>query len=267
MVTTWFKRSSRFKILAAIMTVALMLTLAVKVSAQVPTPSSSTSLSSKLVNAFSPPRGPGSPMPDNREPGATRDPRKGEGCTEAERGPIALVPNPDEPAPTASEYPTVFWYMPQTVAPAAEFLLRDETDKNYKDVYRVQYALPKSTKGVVSPPGIKSLTIANLYPLEIGQAYHWYLALICNPSNRSNDIVVQGFIKRVESDPTLASRLQQATPEERIGLYADARLWYETLGALVELRRDRPNDPNLDDAWNTLLSSVGLEYVIAGKQG
>jgi hypothetical protein len=151
--------------------------------------------------------------------------------------------------------------MPQTVAPAAEFLLRDETDKDPKDVYRVIYALPKSTKGVVSPAGIKSLTIANLYPLEIGKAYHWDLALICNPSNRGEDIIVGGYIKRVQPDPTLASRLQQATPEDRIALYADARLWYETLGALVEVRRDRPNDSTLQEAWNTLLSVVGLQEI------
>ena len=209
-------------------------------------------------------------MPDNRDSGAKREPRKGQGCTQDERGPIALVPDPDDPAPTASEYPTVFWYMPQTVAPAAEFLLRDETDKNFKDVYRVNYALPKSTKGVVSPPGIKSLTIPNLYPLEIGKAYHWYLALICNPSNRGEDIIVEGFIKRVQSDPTLVSRLQQATPEDRIALYADARLWYETLNALVELRRDRPSDGNLEVAWKTLLKSLGLqdvEDVIAARPG
>jgi hypothetical protein len=154
--------------------------------------------------------------------------------------------------------------MPQTKALEAELLLRDA---NLKDIYRVRYSLPKATKGVAGPPGIKSLTIANLAPLEVGQIYHWEWALICDPSNRDDDYIVEGFIKRVQPDPTLASRLQQATPEERIALYADARLWYETLGDLVELRRDRPNDPNLEDAWNTLLSSVGLEYVIAGKQG
>ena len=244
------------------MTVALMLTLAAKVSAQVPTPSSSTSLSSKLENAFRAPRGPGAPMPDNTTGGGTRDPRKL--CIEGDRPLVALVPPPIKAGQTASDHPTVFWYMPQTVAPEAEFVLRD---KNLKDIYRVRYSLPKATKNIVSPPGIKSLTIPNLYPLEIGQEYHWEFSLICNPSDRGEDLVVDGFIKRVEPDSTLANRLPQATPEERIALYADARLWYETLGALVELRRDRPNDPNLDDAWNTLLSSVGLEYVIAGKQG
>ncbi|MBD0346251.1 MAG: DUF928 domain-containing protein, partial [Coleofasciculus sp. Co-bin14] len=39
------------------------------------------------------------------------------------------------------------------------------------------------------------------------------------------------------------------------------RLWYETLETLIELRRDRPNDPTLTDAWKTLLSSVGLDVI------
>ncbi len=239
------------------MTVALMLTLAVKVSAQVPTSSSSTSLSSKLENAFRaenafrPPPPPGSSKPDNTEPGATR----GDECIPPGEQPVALVPPLIKAGQTASDHPTVFWYMPQTKAKAAEFVLRD---KNVKDIYRVRYLLPRATKDVASPPGIKSLTIANPYPLEIGQEYHWELALICDPSE---NVVVEGFIKRVAPDPTLANRLQQATPEDRIALYADAQLWYETLATLVELRRDRPNDSTLQEAWNKLLEVVGLEEV------
>ncbi|HBB34734.1 MAG TPA: hypothetical protein DDZ80_09825 [Cyanobacteria bacterium UBA8803] len=35
-------------------------------------------------------------------------------------------------------------------------------------------------------------------------------------------------------------------------------LWYETVGTLIELLREYPNDENLADAWKTLLNSVGL---------
>jgi hypothetical protein len=148
--------------------------------------------------------------------------------------------------------------MPRTNAKAIEFVLRDA---NVNDVYRVWYSLPKTTTGVVSPAGIKSLTIANPYPLEIGQEYHWQLALICDPSDTGKDYIVEGFIKRVAPEPTLVRRVQQATPEDRIALYADAQLWYETLATLVELRRDRPNDSNLQEAWNKLLEVVGLQAI------
>jgi hypothetical protein len=104
--------------------------------------------------------------------------------------------------------------MPQTAALALEFVLRDA---NVKDIYRVQYSLPKSTQRVVSPPGVRGLNVSNLSPLEIGQEYHWELALICNPSDRSKDIVVEGWVKRVKADPTLARRIQQTTPPRACG--------------------------------------------------
>jgi hypothetical protein len=72
---------------------------------------------------------------------------------------------------------------------------------------------------------------------------------------------VEGAIKRVEADPTLAQRLQRATPQERVAIYAKAQLWYEALGTLAELRRDRPNDPVLADAWTQLLDSVKLDTI------
>jgi hypothetical protein len=186
---------------------------------------------------------------------------------------MALVPASGV-GQTVAEYPTVFWYTPQTSAVQVEFVLRDA---NNQEVYSTEYALAKSGVGerssaqafgegvsVASVPGIMRLPLpafANFSPLEIGQDYYWDLALICNPIDRSGDIVVTGGIKRVQPDPTLALRVQQATPQERVALYADARLWYETLTTLVDLPRDRPNNNDLADVWNKLLKSVGLNPI------
>jgi hypothetical protein len=75
---------------------------------------------------------------------------------------------------TAAEYPTFFWYMPETSAPEVEFVLQDENDKV---VYKVTYTLAKSAEGgTISAPGLMSLTLpafANLSPLEIGKEYKW----------------------------------------------------------------------------------------------
>jgi hypothetical protein len=73
--------------------------------------------------------------------------------------------------------------------------------------------------------------------------------------------VGEGKLQRVEADPNLALRVQQATLEERVAMYADQELWYETLDALIKLRRDRPYDQNLADAWEKLLSAVGLATI------
>jgi hypothetical protein len=143
------------------------------------------------------------------------------------------------------------------IEPEVEITLNDV---NQQVVDQHSYPLTKSANGVVGAPGIMSLTMP--YPLKIGQKYDWNLTLKCpnrkDPADNSANINVSGSIKRVEPDPTLALRIQQATPQERVALYAKANLWYEMLGSLIELRRDRPYDANLADAWEKLFSAVDL---------
>jgi hypothetical protein len=146
-------------------------------------------------------------------------------------------------------------------APAVKFVLKDA---NNQEIYSATYPLTKSAEGVVGAPGIMSLTVAKGYPLKIGQEYHWELTVMCDSTDttdQSETIAMDGRIKRVEVDPTLAVRLQQATPQDRVALYATEKLWFETVATLIELRRDRPNDTNLADAWGKLLASVGLDII------
>jgi len=252
-----FTRSSRFPILA----VALTLGLAVKVPAQVPLESSPSSLSSRLESAFSPPQGPGDPTPTNTQGGATRGP-----CLKKDSKPLRALLPPSKMGETLAEYPTISWYMPEVSAddasaPAVQFVLKDA---NNQEIYSATYPLAKSAEGVEGAPGgIMSLTVAKGYPLKIGQEYHWELTVMCDSTDAdmADNMIEDGRIKRVEPDPTLAVRLQQATPQDRVALYATEKLWYETVATLIELRRDRPNDTNLADAWGKLLASVGLDII------
>lgn len=254
----WFTRSSRFTILA----VALTLGLAVNVPAQVQAQSSPSSLSNKLANqgtnSFRAPRGSGPGAPINTTGGGTRGPDDPvAACQGGEGAPYALIPDSGT-GKTAAEYPTVFWYMPQTSASKVEFVLQDAKDN---EVYKATYALAKSADGVVGAPGVMGLTIpafANLSPLEIGQEYHWQLTLICDSQYRDSDIMVKGKIKRVSLDPILAFLLQRANPQQRVALYKKAGLWHEALSTMVELQRDRPNDANLAATWENLLESEGM---------
>lgn len=253
----WFKRSSRFIILTTLLAVSLAIGIAVNTPAQMQPQLRTGSISGKLPteweNTFTPPTS-GS-LPVNREGGATR----GSECIQDNGSLIALVPA-SRFGETIAEYPTVFWYMPKTAAAQLEFVLKDA---NQEEIYSTIYTLAKSADNmVVGSPGIMSLTLpafANLPPLEVNQEYYWTLALVCNPTDRSEDLVVGGGIKRVQPDATFARQVQQATPQERISLYANKRLWYETLATLVELQRDRPNSNDLRSAFNKLLTSVGLQ--------
>ena len=255
-----FKRSSRLKILAIALVVALMLGLAINVPARVQAQSKPDSLTSKLPDQweFRAPRAPGDKSPDYREGGASRP---GAQCIPKDDLLVPLVPA--SVGATTAEYPTVYWYMPQTWASAVDFRLQDA---NQQDVYYTKYLLAKSAKGVVeNTPRIMSLSLpafSNLSPLKIGQEYKWILELTCgDPVNRSGLPYVGGKIKRVAADPALVRRISQATPQERVALYADARLWYETLSTLIELQRDQPNNREVAEALDKLLTSVGLDKI------
>jgi hypothetical protein len=266
----WFRRSSHFIIL--VLAVALTLGLAVNVPAQVQAQLSPPSLSSQLPNQsnFRPPRTP-TGEPENTQGGATR----GNCFANKDESAVALVPSASKIGETVAEYPTVSWYMPKARASAVNFVLKKADNKadnkeDNKEVYSFKYSLAQYTEKaadgseqnfVVGTPGIMSLTVpspTSISPIEIGKVYQWELTLMCDPVDQSAIFSIERRIKRVEPNPTLAPRLQQATPQERVTLYTEENLWYDAVATLVELGRDRPNDPNLAAIWDKLLTSQGL---------
>ncbi len=262
----WFRRSSRFIIL--VLAVALSLGIAVNVPAQVQAQLKPSSLSSQLPKQsnFRPPRtATGDPV--NTQGGATR----GNCFSNKDESAVELVPPASKMGETVAEYPTVSWYMPKARASAVNFVLKNADNKaDNKEVYSFKYSLAQYTEKaadgrdeyfVVGTPGIMSLTVpspTSISPIEIGKVYQWELTLMCDPVDQSAIFPMEGRIKRVEPNPTLAARLQQATPEERVTLYVEENLWYNAVATLVELGRDRPNDPNLAAIWDKLLTSQGL---------
>ncbi|NEP48081.1 MAG: DUF928 domain-containing protein [Moorea sp. SIO3C2] len=255
----WLTRSSKFTLL----TVALAFTLAVNLPAQVKAQANFSlgrELIEKIPNHWESlylsefdPHPTGEPE-DLGRPGGTRGP-----CDKPnlKNPPVALVPL-SRMGTTVAEYPTFSWYMPSIESALGLHLKFVLKDADGKEVYSVKYPLPDTVNA-----GIRSITLpsfVNLPPLEVNHNYDWQVGLI-NPNCSLNNIYIDGGVKRVAEDPNLAQRLKQATPQQRVAIYANDRLWYETLTTLVELRRQRPNDENLAEAWHKLLTSVGLDPI------
>ncbi|NEO38378.1 MAG: DUF928 domain-containing protein [Moorea sp. SIOASIH] len=255
----WLTRSSKFTLLM----VALAFSLAVNLPAQVQA-QASFSLGRELIekipkhwesylSEYNPP--PTGEPSDLGRPGGTRG-----DCyyiSDLKTPPVALVPLSGM-GTTLAEYPTFSWYMPCIVFASGLYLNLVFKNADGKELYSVKYPLPDTVD-----PGIRSITIppfVNLPPLEVNQNYHWQVRLI-DPGDSSNNIYIDGGVKRVEEDPNLAQLLKQATPQQRVAIYANDRLWYETLTTLVELRRQSPNDENLKEALHKLLTSVGLDPI------
>lgn len=162
----------------------------------------------------------------------------------------ALVPE-NKSARTVSEYPVFFFYLPQTDAPQAEFVLQDE---NGKQIYQTTLKINNSS-GVT---GVSIPANGNMSPLQVGKNYRWFVALICDPQDRSADVSEQGILRRVELSADIRSKLEKADVREKTFIYAQNGIWQDALSNLAAARLANPNDAKLTADWASLLDSVKL---------
>lgn len=164
---------------------------------------------------------------------------------------------------TVAKRPTFFIHVSQTSAQEAEFILKKKIgeDKDGKPVYDEDNYIDQ-TVALPKNPGIVSISLpADADALEVGQSYYWTFQVICNSSDRTKDVTVDGAVQRIELDSSLAKKLQQAEPRDRPAIYTEAEIWTDALSTLADLRKANPNDQQLQDDWKDLLSSVGLDKV------
>lgn len=200
---------------------------------------------------FSPPK---TGQPDNREGGATRGPEDENQCLSSPQDFIPLIP-PSGKGLTSAAYPTFFWFLPPNSGEKLRFTLQN---KQGIELYVAELKLNKTQQ----QPQLMSLKLPSnlgLSPLEIGTEYHWQLTLICNTSNDLDFIRVQANVERIATNSDFISNLKNASLENQVKIYADARLWYDTIKTMLQLRRLQPQNPDLNSAWVSLLHSVGLE--------
>jgi len=272
-IITRFLRLPRFRIvvfvlLALALTLGLTIKLPVKVQAQSEPPSLSSLIPEQweVVPATD---SRDTPIAINRVASMART-----NCISilgTQAVPITLVPLSGI-GKTVAEYPTLFWYLPKAIAWGIELRLKDASNQEvYSTKYAFTHYIEEDSYGdkverVEGTPGIFSLQLPGeatrpplLPPLKIGQEYRWTLRIICEPSDPSGDIYIDGAIERVQLNSRDETFLTQATPEERLAFYTKERIWYETVDTLMELRRERPDDQDVTDALNKLFKSVELD--------
>ncbi len=167
---------------------------------------------------------------------------------------VPLIPTDNE-TQTVSPHPTFFFYVPETAKPlqGLEFVLWDEqTDKT---VY-------KKTIKSVTQGGIVSINIPTDQPsLEPEKQYTWGFSMVCDFANRDQDWYLDGKINLVTNE-NLSSQIEQTTqPLEQVVLYATAGLWENAVSILANLRRQNPDDSQINKYWVDLLTSVDLQAV------
>jgi hypothetical protein len=186
--------------------------------------------------------------PSDREGSGSRT-----SCPPVDKPLTALIPS--QVNYTLSGHPTFWFYVPYAAdSPRdVEFVLLDEDET---EVYKIVVPIAQT-------PGIVSFRLPDsIEPLTIGQEYVFQFSYRCNPRIRAEDDYVGGIVQRVTADATLTSQLEAATtPMQRVELYAQSGLWYETLAILAELYRNNPGNDAIATEWQELLRSIGLEHL------
>lgn len=157
---------------------------------------------------------------------------------------------------TVSEHPTFWFYVPYTVKEASngEFFLQDQQENT---IYKTQFVLPDK-------PGIMSIRLpSDVKPIQSNQNYRWYLSINCSSGQSSDTLVGQMFltgqIQRILLTDELKRQLNLAqTPLDRVQVYAQNGIWYDTLTEFANLYRVQPT---LATTWTNLLKDVGLESI------
>lgn len=157
---------------------------------------------------------------------------------------------------TAQASPRLYFYLPaMETTQTAEFVLID----NANDTVIYEETLEIGGQGGIIGVTIPSHSTQNI---RTNNDYQWYFSIVCNPDNRSEDIIVEGGIRWVEIDPALANQIHQTSPLEKVDLYLKAGLWFDAMSTLAQLRSHDSTDPAVSEAWSELLESADLGVLV-----
>lgn len=190
-------------------------------------------------------------LPSHRRDGGTRS-----SCLVNSQEFVALVPD-KAVSLTASSNPKLYFHVPQTnQSQTIEFVLRDRQD-------RLIYEILIETKGRA---GIMSVEI----PFSLVEQaksvgdntdYLWYLSNICNPEKRSQDIVLQGWIERVQLSEIEREKLAELSPIDRANFYQQQGIWHDALNIAANQLKTQPENI-LETQWSELLNQIDLEKFV-----
>jgi hypothetical protein len=153
---------------------------------------------------------------------------------------------PNETGFTTRDNPTVYWYVSEALNTPVELTLT--TTEPLKD------AVPTTLELTLQPPiaqGVHALRLGDHgVTLKPGVEYQWFVAVVSNPAQRSNDVVAGGGIKRI-------------APADAVG----DGVWYDALDQLSQQISANPADARLRQQRAALLEQVGLREAAAFDRG
>jgi hypothetical protein len=169
---------------------------------------------------------------------------------------------PSDTGYTTQEKPTIYWFASQPIDKPVELTITSTAS--------LQEAATPVLEITLQPPiakGIHAFRLADHgVALKPGVEYQWFVAVVRNPAQRSNDVLAGGTIKRVTDSP-VQSQIKQASPAQWPALYAEAGIWYDAIDQLSRQISADQGNRQLRARRAALLEQVGLREAAAFDRG
>jgi hypothetical protein len=164
--------------------------------------------------------------------------------------PTLLVLAPDHKGLTATDQPTVYWYLSQPTDGALLSL-------KIANVASGEVLLSRALTGEVTR-GIHALSFTSEgIRLPAGAEYEWRVSFAAK-DDPSKTMLSKGLIAYEEAKADLKRNLSKAKREDLISVYASAGYWYDAIQSVSELIDADPGDANFKLMRGALLDQVRL---------
>ena len=157
---------------------------------------------------------------------------------------------PDHTGLTIHSQPTLYWYLSKPANARLDVTVIDDKEID---------PLLEHVVGVPKDAGIQHLDLATVgTTLEPGVEYRWFVAVIPDEKQRSNDLVASGTIQYTKPDTELEQSLAKADARNSASIYAEQGVWYDAVDAISRAIQQNPGDAGLRAQRAVLLEQVGL---------
>jgi hypothetical protein len=156
---------------------------------------------------------------------------------------------------TAATVPMLYFVVPNLGAEhQVELLVLDEEEQGLYET-RQWVTTAETLVGIEIPAEV----------LALEQPYHWYFAVLCDERDPSQDLIVEGWLQRVEGSHDLAELQEQTIPAQLAAAATAQELthWSDAIAILAALYQTYPDHPQVQAQWNQLLTELGLEALSA----
>jgi hypothetical protein len=157
-----------------------------------------------------------------------------------------LVLAPEHTGLTTTGQPVLYWYTSKAIDRPVELTLIERG--------AIDPILESRVPGPLAA-GVQRVAIADFgVSLQPEAEYQWFVSVVMDPTQRSQDYAAGAGIRRVAVDPRIQARLQSTTSDQRAFVLAEAGLWYDAIDVLSQRA-----DADARAQRRALIEQVGLQ--------